>query len=174
MAEAAQGRAPEAASPARRRREPNGRSPSPNPEFGEVLAALRRSRRLAQRGLAAKAGIDASTVSRLESGGRGVSREVVDRLARALAATTEEHNELLKTAGCLPEEAVALLDEPELARFSALLGDPTLAPEDRDTLLAYLRLALGHAAALGYEIGELRGVRRRGDAGLQSPRGHPR
>ena len=134
------------------RTEPTQRSPTSHPDFGPALARLRISRGLAQRKLAALADIDASTVSRLESGGRGVSREVVERLSQALAATPAEHNELLKTAGFLPEEAVALLDEPDLARFSALLADPTLRAGDRHLLVTYLRLALRHAEALGYDV----------------------
>jgi transcriptional regulator with XRE-family HTH domain len=128
------------------------RAPSTASEFGRVLERLREQSDLNQKELAAQIGRDPSTISRLESSGRGVSRKLVDELAHALAATTTEYLELLQAAGFLSEETVALLDEPDLTRLSRLLSQPHMVPRDRRLLLQYVELALAHAAALGYDI----------------------
>lgn len=130
----------------------NHRPPELAPAFGPSLTRLRESRGLTQKQLAESGAIDPSTISRLESGGRGPSREVVDRLAEALDASAEEHNVLLAAAGLLPENPAYLLGEPDLARLSAVLSDARLTPFDRRTLLTYVELALGHAEALGYAV----------------------
>ena len=118
--------------------------------FGPALRVVREDRGLTRRRLAELAQIDPSTITRLERGERGPSREAVDRLARALQAAPEDQNHLLANAGFLTEEAATLLDEPDLVRLSAVLADPRLTPEDRRTLLTYVRLAVVHAEARGY------------------------
>ena len=128
------------------------RAPEAAGEFGSVLARLREHRNLNQKELATSIGRSPSTISRLESSGRGVSRDLVDELARALATTPAEHFDLLRAAGFLSEETVALLEEPELTRLSRLLAQPNIRPRDRRLLLRYVELALEHAAALGYVI----------------------
>jgi transcriptional regulator with XRE-family HTH domain len=128
------------------------RAPESAEEFGRVLARLRGQRGLNQKDLASMIGRSPSTISRLESSGRGVSRELVDELAQVLAATQADHLELLRAAGFLSEETVALLEEPELTRLSRLLAMPQVLPRDRRLLLSYVELALEHASALGYEI----------------------
>jgi transcriptional regulator with XRE-family HTH domain len=57
---------------------------APGPVFAEELRRLREARGLNRKALAGSAGIDPSTMTRLEKGERGPSREVVDRLADAL------------------------------------------------------------------------------------------
>jgi transcriptional regulator with XRE-family HTH domain len=111
---------------------------------------MRDGRGLLRKQLADAAGLDPSTVTRLESGERGPSREVVERLAAALDASSEELHGLLTAAELLPAEAAILLDEPELARLSAVLADPALTVLHRRLLLTYVELAVAHAAALGY------------------------
>jgi len=133
-----------------RRREERARPSSP--AFGRRLRPLREARGLNQKRLAELADVDASTISRLESGGRGVSREVVDRLAQALETTPDQYGELLRAAGFLPDEAAILLEEPELARLSQLLAADDVTADHRELLRAYLRLALSHAEALGYAL----------------------
>ncbi|MGH2602855.1 MAG: helix-turn-helix domain-containing protein, partial [Dehalococcoidia bacterium] len=49
----------------------------PSEELGKLLVRLRGERGLAQKQVADLAGIDNSTLSRLESGDRGVSRDVL-------------------------------------------------------------------------------------------------
>lgn len=126
------------------------RAGSAPPRFGPMLASLRDGRGLLRKQLADAAGLDPSTVTRLESGERGPSREVVDRLANALDASSAELHALLTAAEILPAEAAILLDEPELARLSMVLADPTLTVLHRRLLLTYVELAVAHAAALGY------------------------
>lgn len=126
------------------------RTGSAPPRFGPRLASLREARGLNRKQLADAADLDPSTVTRLESGERGTTREVVDRLAAALRATPEEHHGLLTAAELIPAEAAILLDEPELARLSSVLADPSLTVLHRRLLLTYVELAVAHAAALGY------------------------
>ncbi len=128
------------------------RAPPAANDFGPVLARLREQRGLNQKQLAEQIGRSPSTISRLESSGRGVSREVVDELAQALATTPAEHLELRQAAGLLTDETAALLEEPDLIRLSRLLAQPNLPPRDRRLVLRYIELALEHAAALGYVI----------------------
>lgn len=120
------------------------------PRFGPLLAAMRAARGLPKKQLADAAALDPSTVTRLESGERGPSREVVERLAAALDASPAELHGLLTASELLPAEAAILLDEPELARLSAVLTDPALTVLHRRLLMAYVELAVAHASALGY------------------------
>lgn len=128
------------------------RAPEAAEEFGGVLARLREQRNVSQKELAEKIGRSPSTISRLESSDRGASRELVDQLAGALGASTGEHLDMLRSAGFLSVETVALLEEPELTRLSRLLAQADLRPRDRRLLLQYIELAIEHAAALGYTI----------------------
>ena len=137
----------QASSPARR-------APDEFADLGPLLTRLRESRGLLAKQLADRAMVDASTISRIESGERGVSREVVDRLAAALNATGSDYHALLNAAGFLPDQAALLLDDPDFARLSALFTSRALTPSDRQTLRSYISLALRHAAALGYTIPE--------------------
>jgi len=124
------------------------------PGFAAELKRLREARGLTRKALAGLAYVDPSTMTRLEKGERGPSREVVDRLATALGATLGEEHALLRAAGFLTDEAAELLDEPELARIAALLARHDLAPDHRALLIRHLRLALDLAVLLGYEIRE--------------------
>lgn len=124
--------------------------------LGPSVRALRQRRGLNQKQLAAMAGLTPSSITRLEHGERGASQESINRLAAALAATTEEHNHLLAAAGFLTEQAATLLDEPDLVRLSAALADPRLTTDDRRMLLTYVRLAVSHAEARGYGVASTR------------------
>ena len=106
---------------------------------------------MAQRALAEAADADASTISRIEKGERGVSRELVDRVADALAATAEERLRLLQAAGFLPPLVESLAAEPDLAALASLFKRSDLEDGHRALLLDYVRLALAHARALGYD-----------------------
>jgi transcriptional regulator with XRE-family HTH domain len=125
------------------------RPPAAHPAFGPRLAELRRARGLAQRTLADRSGADASTISRLEQGARGVSPELVDRLAAALHVTSHERLLLLQAAGFLPPLVTSLAAHPDLASLAALFRRPDLEDRHRPLLRDYVRLALAHARALG-------------------------
>ena len=125
---------------------------SPSPPFSDELRRLRESRGFTRKALAGYAEVDPSTMTRLEKGERGPSREVVDRLANALSATLTEEHALLRAAGFLTDEAAELLDEPEVARLATLLARDDIPPDHRSLLLRHVRLALDTAALLGYEV----------------------
>jgi transcriptional regulator with XRE-family HTH domain len=122
----------------------------PNEELGRLLAQLRGDRGIAQKQLARLADIDNSTLSRLESGGRGVSRDVLDRICAALGLSGDEQLQVLVAADLLPPEAARVLADPELVRFSELLVSPSVDPADALRLRQFLDLALAFADARGY------------------------
>jgi transcriptional regulator with XRE-family HTH domain len=131
----------------------DGRSVSgPSAELGRVLTRLRNERGLAQKQAAHLAQIDGSTLSRLESGERGVSREVLDRICHVLHLDRREQLEVLVAAGFLNEDAADLLADDDVARVARLLHAPALEPDDERIIRQYLQLALSHAKALGYSV----------------------
>lgn len=128
------------------------RAPEAAAQFGSVLRRLREQRGLNRKELARRIGRDPSTITRLEAGERGVSRDLVEDLARELDLPAADHFELLTSAGLLSEETAALLEEPVLSQLTRLLTESAMPPRDRELLLRYVELALMHAAALGYDI----------------------
>ena len=58
--------------------------------IGRALAIFRAWRSLSQRELAAKAGLDPSSLSLVESGARRLSMDSLDRVAKALRASPAE------------------------------------------------------------------------------------
>jgi transcriptional regulator with XRE-family HTH domain len=121
-------------------------------ELGRVLTRLRNERGLAQKQVAHLAEIDGSTLSRLESGGRGVSREVLDRICAVLHLSRHEQLEVLVAAGFLNEDAAHLLADDDVARVARLLHTAELDPADQQMIRQYLKLAVSHAKALGYLV----------------------
>src|SRR5215211_2557743 len=120
----------------------------PSEELGRLLTRLRNERGLAQKQVAQLAEIDGSTLSRLESGDRGVTREVLDRICDVLALDRRERLEVLTAAGFLNQDAAQLLADDDLARIARLLYAPAVEPEDALLLRQYLHLAIAHARAL--------------------------
>ena len=93
-----------------------------------------------------------STLSRLESGDRGVSREVLDRICDVLELDRHEQLELLTAAGFLNQDAAQILADDDVAQLARLLHAPAIEPDDALLLRQYIRLALAHAKALGYRV----------------------
>jgi transcriptional regulator with XRE-family HTH domain len=124
----------------------------PSDELGRLLTRLRNERGLAQKQVARLAEIDNSTLSRLESGDRGVSREVLDRICDVLELDRHERLDILTAAGFLNQDAAQILADDDVAQLARLLHAPTVEPEDALLLRQYIRLALAHAKALGYRI----------------------
>ena len=124
----------------------------PSSELGRLLTRLRIERELSQKQVANLAEISNSTLSRLESGERGVSREALDRISDVLQLSRQERLEVLVAAGFLNQDTAHLLADDDVARIARLLHAPALEPEDKQTLRQYLLLALAHARALGYSI----------------------
>ena len=119
-------------------------------ELGPLLIQFRSERGLAQKEVARQADIDGSTLSRLENGGRGVSREVLDRIAAALKLHTMDRLSLHVAAGFLDADTARLLADPELTELAAILTGPETTPHDAARLRLFVTLALEYAAALGY------------------------
>ena len=132
-------------------------SDSPSQENGSTLGALltrlRNERGLVQKQVAQLAGIDGSTLSRLEHGDRGASREVLEQISTALGLDTRERLDLLVAARVLTEADARLLADPDLVRLAAIFNLPGLAPEDNVRLRQHLELALAYAEARGYGQG---------------------
>jgi transcriptional regulator with XRE-family HTH domain len=120
--------------------------------LGELLAQLRNERGVPQNRIALNAGIDGSTLSRLEKGERGVSREVLDRICQALGLDREDRLEVLVAADFLTPEAANLLADADLSQLGRLLTLSELSPDHAAQLRQYVTLALAHARALGYEL----------------------
>ncbi len=114
------------------------------------MVRLRSERGIAQRALATTAGVDASTISRVENGERGPGQDLVDKIADALGSDPTERARLLRAAGYLPAAFDVLLAAPSLARLIGVFGLADLTEEHRALLLAYVSLALDHATALGH------------------------
>ena len=129
-----------------------GLAPGPNEDLGRLLVRLRDERGLSQKEVAHLAEISNSTLSRLESGDRGVSREVLDRICAVLQLDRHKELDLLTAAGFLNQDAAQILADDEIAQIARLLHAPTVLPEDAKLLRQYVRLALAHAKALGYKV----------------------
>jgi transcriptional regulator with XRE-family HTH domain len=128
------------------------RASGPGEALGPLLTRLRNERGLAQKHVASLAEIDNSTLSRLESGDRGVSREVLDRICDVLDLDRHERLDVLTAAGFLNQDAARLLADDDVAQLARLLHAPAVEPDDAQLLRQYIRLALAHAKALGYRI----------------------
>jgi transcriptional regulator with XRE-family HTH domain len=124
----------------------------PSEELGQLLTRIRDERGLTQKQVADLAEISNSTLSRLESGDRGVSREVLDRICAVLELDRHEELDLLTAAGFLNQDAAQILADDEIAQIARLLHAPTVSPDDAMLLRQYVRLALAHAKALGYKV----------------------
>ncbi|MEK7159884.1 MAG: helix-turn-helix transcriptional regulator [Patescibacteria group bacterium] len=70
----------------------------PGDSFGDIVRGYRKDRRLSQRALARKAGLDHSSISKIETGKRISSFSTVFKLSRALSLTHNQEDDLLHTA----------------------------------------------------------------------------
>jgi transcriptional regulator with XRE-family HTH domain len=86
----------------------------PGSGVGALLREWRRLRRLSQLDLALRMEVSARHVSRVESGRAQPSRQMVARLADALAMPLRERNGLLSAAGYAGEYPERGLDAPEM------------------------------------------------------------
>lgn len=121
--------------------------------LGPLLLRLRTERGLPQKQVAVAAGINNSTLSRLESGERGISRDVLDRLCRVLELTAHEELDVLTAAGFLTVDAAEFLADEQLVRLGRLLNSPHVPTQEADTLRQYVELALRYAEAKGLRAG---------------------
>lgn len=117
-----------------------------NDQFGVTLKRFREARRVSQSKLAERAGFDHSYVSRLESGARTPTRDAVQQLSDALELERIQQDELLASAGFLPQEVSSLLSgEPEITDVLALLQNTSVPDEYRQTMRQVLRVIADQA-----------------------------
>lgn len=117
-----------------------------NAPFGATLKRYRENRRVSQSKLAERAGFDHSYVSRLESGARTPTRDAVQQLAEALGLERLQQDELLASAGFLPQEVSSLLSsEPEITEVLALLQSSSMPEDYRQTMRQVLRVIADQA-----------------------------
>jgi len=116
-------------------------------EFRAHILGLRQARNRTITQAAEAAGLDGSTVSRLERGERAPTRETIAHLARGYGLTTAEHDALLILGGFTPADPAALVaDEPDVAAlYRALRGD-VLDSATKDRLRRLIAAALALAA----------------------------
>lgn len=115
-------------------------------QFGATLKRYREVRRVSQSKLAERAGFDHSYVSRLESGARTPTRDAVQQLADALELERLQQDELLASAGFLPQEVSSLLSgEPEITAVLALLQNSSMPDEYRQSMRQVLRVIADQA-----------------------------
>jgi transcriptional regulator with XRE-family HTH domain len=113
------------------------------------LLRLRTERGLPQKQVAVAAGINNSTLSRLESGERGISRDVLDSLCRALDLSPQEELEVLTAAGFMSEDTARFLADEQLVQLGKLLNSQHVPSDDAETLRQFVELALRYAEARG-------------------------
>lgn len=95
----------------------------PATALGRLLDEMLASRDLSQAGLARRAGVTQGIVSRLRSGERNPSRDLVEAIADALDASPTDRARLLVTAGYVPQgyeaEVLAFVQSLAMTRGEA-------------------------------------------------------
>lgn len=94
---------------------------SPTSAVGRILREWRTARRMSQLDLTLEADVSARHLSCIETGKSQASREVVIRLAGALAMPLHELNALLTAAGYAPAYPETPLPRPELAQIRSAI-----------------------------------------------------
>lgn len=124
--------------------------------FAQLLKQSRESVRMSQSRLAESSGFDHSYVSRLESGHRMPTREAVVKFAEAMGLTASDRDNLLASAGFMPQRVESLLaDEPVLTDVFRLLQSRDVPEAVRQDMRQMLELLLKQArlAALAWPTG---------------------
>jgi len=93
-----------------------------------------------------KAGLDNSTVSRLESGKRNPTAGVVDALAAALELSGVEADWLRVSAGFRGKGNVVSHHEKEIWEANDLVNNDEVPEEDKEEVRSAIRRALGEIA----------------------------
>jgi transcriptional regulator with XRE-family HTH domain len=101
--------------------------------FAVALRRAREAAALSQRALARRCGLTPAYLSLLEGGRRMPERPTVERIAAALGLNDAGRADLLLAAGYAAPAGGGGHPGP-LAEAEALIADPTLAPEQRDTI----------------------------------------
>lgn len=109
-------------------------------EFGAKLKAYRERAGMSQNALARAAGLNPATINRMEKGERsGSNPELVEKICDALGLTGADRDDLLGSAGHLPDvyERVPPSD-PTLLAVAGVLADERLSEADRAELRTVL------------------------------------
>lgn len=115
------------------------------PDIGRVLARIAGERDVSLSSVAT--GFDKSTISRVCTGVRGVTPEMLHRIADALDASHGERAELLIAAGYLPPAEASMDTMRDLGTIARALKDPNVSAESRESIrLAIRNLIVGAAA----------------------------
>ena len=103
-------------------------------EFGAKLKALREQAGMSQNALARASGLNPASINRLESGERSPSnRTVVEQICDALGLSATERDNLLASAGHLPDVYARVPpSDPTLLAVAQVLADPELTEADRE------------------------------------------
>jgi transcriptional regulator with XRE-family HTH domain len=109
-------------------------------EFGRRLTAFREELGWTKTQLAERAGLDPSSVSRLEGGSRTPEPATIDVLAAALKLSPVERERLLASAN-LRSEA---WNDPLIVALVELTLDPDLPQQIADDVRTLIRVAVEH------------------------------
>ena len=103
-------------------------------EFGAKLQALREQAGMSQNALARASGLNPASINRLESGERSPSnRTVVEQICDALGLSPAERDDLLASAGHLPDVYAQIPpSDPTLLSVARVLSDPQVSEADRE------------------------------------------
>jgi transcriptional regulator with XRE-family HTH domain len=109
-------------------------------EFGRLLIAYREELGWTKTQLAERAGLDPSSVSRLEGGSRTPERSTIDTLAAAMKLTPVERERLLASADFRSDA----WNDPLMAELVELTIDPTLPKNVAADIRTLVRIAVEH------------------------------
>ena len=98
--------------------------------FPETMKYYRAAYRVSQQAAAEGSQYDKSFISRLESGERKPSRDVILRLAEGIGLSADDTDKLLLSASFAPVQVKSLLRHPELAQVDDLMSAAT--PDARE------------------------------------------
>ena len=103
-------------------------------EFGAKLKAYRGRAGMSQNALARASGLNPASINRLESGERSPSnRTVVEQICDALGLSPTERDDLLASAGHLPDVYARVPpSDPTLLGVAQVLADSQLTEADRE------------------------------------------
>jgi HTH-type transcriptional regulator, competence development regulator len=100
-------------------------------EFGQRLRELRKNKRLSQRDLASKVGIDFTYLSKIENGKmHPPSTETIMSLAKALGLNAKEADDLMARAKKVPQSLQRPLHSGAALQFLRTAGTKSLSEKD--------------------------------------------
>lgn len=127
--------------------------PDDEPLFGDALQRIRRSRHISQAELARRIDVNHSYISRLESGQRAPSLDLIARIEAHLDLDDQECRLLRRGAGYLRTVEALVLADPVMMMLARALNDPAIPREAREAfraqVVAMVEYAGGYVPAGG-------------------------